>query len=306
MRYQDKKIILPEEVKNVYAIGDIHGEFMPVVNDLLESCKLKDAAVVICGDIGMGFNSKNWYISMFRKMEHRLEEKNVYLIMFRGNHDDPEYFKYVENDLLSDSFPHCILADDFSIVETDEEKAYPWRCLLWGGARSIDKCQRIIGQTYWKGEMPLPLPDEFKKEFLDNKHEIHCVCSHTAPSICFPKTKGLVADFAKYDKTVEEDCKKERELLTEGAYSLKAANLFTLKLWCYGHFHDTIWNYMHASSELNLLGIQFIGLDMFRNSFYCKEFVGKRYDLFKREHGVNIIKIYDVVFKKSYNEEIDI
>ena len=63
MIYPDQKILLPDTVKAIYAVGDIHGEFMACVNDLTESCKLKDAAVIVCGDIGMGFNSYDWYKS---------------------------------------------------------------------------------------------------------------------------------------------------------------------------------------------------------------------------------------------------
>lgn len=294
MRYQDKIIPLEEKVKNIYAIGDMHGEFMPVVFDLLNSCKLKNAAVIVCGDIGMGFNSKNWYISMFQKMENDLASKNVYLIMFRGNHDDPSYFKYIEDDTLTKEFPHCILAEDFSIVAAPVKYNNYWNCLLWGGAISIDRTQRISGQSYWLDETILSLPDNFKKTNLDPRTAIHCVCTHSAPSFCFPKTKGFVEDFAKYDKTLIQDCEKERELLAQGAYELKSANPMSLKLWCYGHFHETYWNYKEASDELKRLNIQFIGLDMYRNSFYAKKYASDHYDIFNRSHSVNLVKLYSI------------
>ena len=297
MRYPDQYIKLPDTVKTIHAIGDIHGEFLSCINDLTESCKLKDAAVIVCGDIGMGFNSPNWYISMFHKLEMRIAERNLYLICFRGNHDDPSYFVYKENDELTKRFPHIILAEDFTIVEAADQ----YKILLWGGARSIDKVNRLEGYSYWSGEMPKELPEKFK----ENGFDLNCVCSHTCPSFCFPITKGGVAEWAKYDNVLLEDCEKERQYLTEGCQHLMINNPFTLELWCYGHFHDTIWNYSYANDELYRYSkCQFIGLDMFRNSSYDrKNIVGKRYGIFNREHANDIIKIHTVVLRNSYAKE---
>ena len=278
MIYPDQKILLPDTVQAIYAVGDIHGEFMACVNDLTESCKLKDAAVIVCGDIGMGFNSYNWYVSTFRKMNERLSERGIYLICFRGNHDDPAYFRYDKGSRITEEFPHVILAEDFTIVDAVEP---------------IDKANRIEGHSYWSGEMPQALPDRFKEEGF----EINCVCSHTAPAFCFPITKGGIVGWSRYDKDVIGDCEREREILSEGCSYLMNNNRFTLGLWCYGHFHETIWNYSTANKELSEFArCKFVGLDMLRASSYDrKDQVNQKLCLFDRKHANNIIKIHTLL-----------
>ena len=293
MIYLDQKILLPDTVKAIYAVGDIHGEFMACVNDLTESCKLRDAAVIVCGDIGMGFNSYDWYISTFRRMEERLSERGIYLICFRGNHDNPAYFRYNTDSRITTEFPHVILAEDFTLVDAPERGDQPYRVLLWGGARSIDKANRIAGYSYWSGEMPEALPDRFKEEGFD----INCVCSHTAPAFCFPITKGGIVGWSRYDKDVVRDCEREREILSEGCGYLMKNNRFTLELWCYGHFHETIWNYSTANKELSeYASCKFVGLDMLRSSSYDrKDQVNQKLGLFDRKHANNIIKIHTLL-----------
>ena len=68
MRYQNKLIKLDTKlVKTIFAVGDIHGEFLTFADDLVNSCKVKNCCVIVCGDIGLGFYSRDKMKEFFQR-----------------------------------------------------------------------------------------------------------------------------------------------------------------------------------------------------------------------------------------------
>ena len=50
-----------ENIKEIYFTGDIHGNFEMLIFCIIQK-RLYDAAVIVAGDIGMGFYKHNYYI----------------------------------------------------------------------------------------------------------------------------------------------------------------------------------------------------------------------------------------------------
>lgn len=288
MRYPNKKIILDvNKVKTLYGVGDIHGEFLTFADDLVNSCKVKNCCVIVCGDIGLGFYSREKIAEFFQRMQEMFSANDIYVIFFRGNHDDPAWFEYADDEFAV-NYPNIIIAEDFTVVEHNND-TYPYKILLWGGAVSIDRTRRMLGRSYWHGEEVIPLPAEFS----DDK-EIHCVCSHSAPDFCLPINSDNLASWYLIDSELAKDLKKEREILSIGAHTLYKANKSTLSLWLYGHYHDMYYNNHRMNDEISTFPtVQFIGLDMMRNTkFDVFNLNADTYNFYNRKHKNHLIEIF--------------
>jgi predicted phosphodiesterase len=243
------------EYKDVLFVGDIHGEFNPLVWDAGTRKGVKDALIVVCGDIGMGFYKPTYYRDTFKSMDKKLKERNIALAMFRGNHDDPLYFKGAAKESLS-VFDAIHLIEDYSVLGTCIGDV-----LCIGGARSIDRVSRILDVSWWFGENVQPMPDGFLDELAKDGRNVRVVCSHAAPSIALPNDIDIPPDSQLYqwglrDATLLEDNRNEREYLTKILQDLKDAGQ-PVEYWIYGHYHECFYK-EHD-------GVKFIGLDMLRS-----------------------------------------
>lgn len=296
MRYKDK--LIPLDTKTVhalYAVGDIHGNFMLFADDLINSCKVKNCAVIVCGDIGLGFLSFGLIASEFEKIEVMLAKRNIFVIFFRGNHDDPSWFEY-KDDTFADNFPHIIIAEDF-IVADYQKKSYSYKTLLWGGGISIDRKWRIEGMSYWKNEDIVPLHEELFDKY--SLRDIDFVCTHIAPDFCQPYSDKNLKDIFRIDSELKEDLANERKILSSGAELIYNHNKDTLITWVYGHYHNMYYGFnMNAEMESKCPGVHFIGLDMIRTSNHSiKDFNKSRYDFYNRKHKNHIITLFNIYAK---------
>ena len=289
MRYPNKKIILNTElVKTIYAVGDIHGEFLTFADDLVNSCKVKNCCVIVCGDIGLGFYSREKTKEFFQKMQTMFSAKNIFVIFFRGNHDDPTWFEYIDDEFASD-YPNVIIAEDFTIVEHSNDR-YPYRILLWGGAVSIDRTTRMLGRSYWHGEEITLLPHEFTED-----KELNCVCTHSAPEFCLPIDSKNLEGWFLIDAQLKQDLDDERKNLATGAHVLFNANKSSLSLWVYGHYHEMYYNSPRMNEEIaHFWPVTFIGLDMMRYTSYDVRSTNEdTYNFYNRQHKNHLLKIFE-------------
>lgn len=249
------------EYKQVRFIGDIHGEFAPMVWDIIERKKLSDTLVVVCGDIGMGFSKPQYYTQEFAYHEKKLSKNNVMVAMLRGNHDNPLYFNNPE---LVEGYTepgHIKLVPDYCILKT-----VCGNILCIGGARSLDKTMRVPDISWWEGEMvTLPSP-EFYDELDGSDIKVDVVCTHASPSVAKPTDEMLDPNsqlilWSRHDKEVIDDNKRERGLLTDIFNTLKERG-HNVHHWIYGHYHQSYYKEFADTT--------FIGLDMLRrNGRFC-------------------------------------
>lgn len=208
-------INLPKTVDKVFVCGDAHGN-LEYIKYRVNSLHLENTAIFLCGDIGLGF-SPNWESKMLEIFRRKFQERNVFVIAVRGNHDNPDIFQ--DEELTS----NWLNVKDYTVVNV---KGQNFLCV--GGGISVDRASRIPYKSYW--------PNEQVKYQPKVNQQIDVIISHTAPSFCYPNFKGdFVFNWAKQDENLLADIEEERQTMDKVFDDYKE----TLRCWYYGHFHDS-------------------------------------------------------------------
>ncbi len=236
------KINLSNTIKDIYTVGDVHG-FHNIVTYYIRQHEIRDSVFIFCGDVGIGFERLNHYTDHVIPELHKVLKKfNDIFIWIRGNHDDVNYFN---NQLINTNYIKCV--PDYSIVNVCNHNI-----LCVGGGISVDRSFRkqndsvnIVRymkyhgcdyktaelnalKTYWEDEPVIYQPKV--------KEHINIICSHSAPSFCYPYDKGdIVMEFAEYDHDLIKDINKERSILDKVYEDYKDE----VTHWYYGHFHKS-------------------------------------------------------------------
>lgn len=215
-----------KEKRSLIICGDVHGYFEKLVWTIIERFKIKNASVIVCGDFGVGFESKNHLNNLYKHCESKLEKSDITIYVIRGNHDDPEYFKNPEKY----DYKRLKFLEDHKVYEIEGQKIY-----TIGGANSVDYLWRVDWnnepghkekgrKVWWEDEDIVKLPvDKLPINTVD------IVVSHEAPLSFSPiisRPEGL--DSVQYGKILES-----RTYLNE---VLKVMNT---KYWFYGHYHTS-------------------------------------------------------------------
>lgn len=253
---------------NICFVGDIHGEFNSL-QGLMKKTNFKDTAYIVCGDIGFGFNKKEYYSKIFNKLSKTASELNCEFIFVRGNHDDKKYFdKRLINRKCFKTIP------DYSVIQTP---LYNVLCI--GGAISIDRtyrklvlkenalkysiyhgctpneAEKLCQQVYWDDE-PCYYDEDKLSQLKLNNINIDIVCTHTCPSFTKPFGKENIGYWLSKDENLERDIDNEREVMDKVYNKLKTDG-HTLDMWFYGHFHYHNVQFVDKT--------KFVMLDMCRN-----------------------------------------
>ena len=218
-------------------IGDIHGRLPKIVEQMSEH---SDTLFISTGDCHLGEKPFDSDIEMFEKIEYSLSINNNILVLIRGNHDNPKYFKKTSTfrSLLEETAPHIILVPDYSIIKTQN-----YNILCIGGARSIDRVFKIKDKDWWQNEN-IQKPDD---KFFEETDNIDIIVSHSAPLFAQPLefsdelkfyNSFIVNAYAIYDSKMKNDVYKER-LLLKGIYE-KLNNKYHIQYILFGHYHKSI------------------------------------------------------------------
>jgi predicted phosphodiesterase len=238
------------ETENIYFAGDLHGEF-PTINVTINRFNLDNCAIVVCGDIGIGFEKEEYYIQTFNHLTKTLAKKNIHLFLFRGNHDNKDYF----DGKHFTQFEYIHVIPDYSVISSTTRNI-----LCVGGATSIDRvwrkenmesltvqymkhhscgweeAEKKSKKLYWENE-PIMYDIDELDHLIENNILVDTVCTHTAPSFCNPITKKGLHSWLCADPKLGEDLDKERKTCDEILSYLKE-NEHPLENWYYGHFHS--------------------------------------------------------------------
>lgn len=243
---------IPSQYKSLYICGDIHGEFPTLVYEL-QRHGIEDAAIIVAGDCGIGFEQPTYYDRLYHKLQPKLEGSTILLLLMRGNHDAPEYFEKQSID-----FPLMKTIPDYSVVRFQSH-----HILCVGGAVSVDrrwrrermewnrsKHHRSI-PLYWENEAPVY--DEEKLSGLSRIGKIDTVITHAAPSFCYPQSKDKIAEFLSMDEALGKDLADERHLMDRICDRLKSDGHPVVE-WFYGHYHESHTERI-SGTEFSLLHI---------------------------------------------------
>lgn len=247
--------------------GDIHGSF-DSIRRLVHKNSLEDYLIVVCGDIGLGFSSKEGEYMELSNLNRYLMKRNNTCVLFRGNHDDPSRFVDADTKLTN-----VRIVRDYTVIT-----ACGKNMLCVGGGISVDRTDRIsydygklqayiryhpsgitkeealekCGRTYWEDEPPYFDSGAFD-QIRSIGINIDIVCTHTCPSFCDPTHKNGIGYWICRDEKLSDDIDKERGVMDEIRNRLDEDG-HNVGLWVYGHFHR------HNMEDIG--GTRYVMLDM--------------------------------------------
>lgn len=235
-------INIPESIQDICYQGDLHGAFELTIYHI-KKYNIYNTLFIVLGDCGYGFESLEHYTNnIIPKLTKTLKKHSCSIFYIAGNHDNRKYYN---EQLINTEYVKTI--PDYSII-----KGLGHNILCISGATSIDRTSRIAydnreiirymqyhncnykeaeqkaRKTYWEDEAIVYQPKV--------EESIDIICSHSAPSFCYPYDKGsIVQAYAEYDSKLIEDITKERQILDKVYEDYKD----TLTHWYYGHFHQS-------------------------------------------------------------------
>ncbi len=209
-------------------IGDTHGNHKYIMYQIKQK-NISNINMLHVGDFGVGFTSKkneNRQLDFFNDF---LKDKNIVLHVFRGNHDNPNYFKG------NHIFSNLKLHEDYTVLEIEGKKI-----LGIGGGISIDRENRKLNRhkvTWWEDEVFIL--DEDK---INEISGIDILITHTTASFLPPinldgNFPWIVKQFVPNDPNLLHDLINEREKLSDLLLLLEDKN--NIKYHFYGHFHNS-------------------------------------------------------------------
>jgi DNA repair exonuclease SbcCD nuclease subunit len=213
-------------------LGDIHGNWDVIINHF-EGYNITNVNIIQVGDFGVGYLKKEVESEKLKNLSSFLKERNSFLYVIRGNHDDPSYF-YASSII---TYFNIIFLQDYSILQNSIHNI-----LCIGGAVSIDRRVSkeqsiIIGRNLWWEDEKF----DYNEVEIDNileKLQIDIVVTHTAPKMFYPQHfNHTVTEYAKDDAMLIYDLVLERNLL-QNLYE-KFYDRMMPQYWFYGHFHSS-------------------------------------------------------------------
>lgn len=227
---------------SIYLLGDIHGNFELAQQRIVKQ-NLHNAVIIQVGDFGVGYQSFLDELKAMDKFNALLKQRNTFMYVIRGNHDNPTYFQGVAPRALDQS--HITFVADYSVLELNQQ-----RFLLVGGALSIDRKLHNEGEGYWQAEEFV-----YNKAAISAQTHIDVVVTHSAPNFAPPtQFSELVYSFAEHDPDLIKDLIQERALLTQMYEQLALEPSNRLSHWFYGHFHASK-RAQHKSTQMVLVAM---------------------------------------------------
>jgi hypothetical protein len=194
------------------ALGDVHGNWTPIVN-----FEPTDCLIIQVGDFGVGFLHPKREDSLLKMLSESLQEKNQELWVIRGNHDDPSYF-------LGDGryeYDHIRFIPDYSVGTLSDSRV----AQFIGGGLSIDRVERVAGESYWGKEKLVLKEDQI---FFDAQ----LLFTHVPPYQRMGYEKGaFCTHWCNRDKDLAADLDEERYNIENISRHSKCEKHFS------GHMH---------------------------------------------------------------------
>lgn len=239
-----QNITIDNNVKNVYAIGDLHGyENIVMLNRHIKNMNITHSVMFLLGDNGMGFYINDYDDSSYKSFVNKelrgwktLNQigvnRDITFIAFRGNHDNPKVYDKDFVTPMVKQLSNVIFVDDFAHV-TINSTGHKVICI--GGGTSIDYMFRKPYTSYWFDEEVKDIPfDEWHdmcKEFQPNVILSHVTTAFHRREMGFGELKPYFADNMLIERL-------NKEYNTIGKYVMNIPCVDSSKVqYCFGHYH---------------------------------------------------------------------
>ena len=214
----------------VFITGDKHGQLHTVTRFCEKVGTTIDDTLIILGDVGLNLYGEK----SDRALKTYASKLPITLFCIRGNHEarpsDFGYYKLKWFDKYScfcywdSNYPNILFPKDGTCWINN------YRCLICGGAYSVDKEYRLENEWFWN-----PSEQLSEKEKTDlilsvsQSPNYDYVFSHTAPLSLEPTWLFIPSiDQSKVDKSMEK--------FLQTIYD-KIEKTSTFKKWFFGHYH---------------------------------------------------------------------
>jgi hypothetical protein len=200
-----------------YLLGDHHANYDDLIRALLRK-GLRNCRLVHVGDGEEGYPA-SWDDETPQQLDNAFASLGIQYLSIRGNHANPHVFDG------SIDLPNFKLIVDYTRLEIGGET---W--LLVGGAVSVDRLNRIHGETWWPNE------EMILREDLAGKADV--LVTHTGPSWTTPPWNDFVDGYAQAEDAIGTKTLR-RELRDEAARHDRLFELVKPRIWYHGHFHHS-------------------------------------------------------------------
>ena len=188
----------------VFFMGDLHGQFDPLVNFIEKYGPTRKDTLVLLGDVGVNYYGGR----RDNLLKAILNDVGIEMLCIHGNHErrPTRELGYVAREWNGGmawhepSYPNLIFAKDGEIYTING-----MRYLVIGGAYSVDKYYRLErGYGWWPDEQPSDEIKAYVEQQIAEK-DFDIVLSHTCPHKYEPTEMFLtMIDQSTVDKTTEE------------------------------------------------------------------------------------------------------
>ena len=196
-----------------FLMGDNHGKLVVLENLLQRNVFPNHSDIIVLGDCGLMFTQ---FPPAYLRIDEVLAKQDIRLFLLRGNHDNPDFF-IPENNLS-----HVLLLPDLCKLSYKGKSG-----LVYPGAVSIDRSERMIENFPWFENEEVPSPDDVPND------EVDFILSHGG--ICPPDY--VATGYAKASRWVPYDDKLVADIDAEQLKYRQVVEKTKVKYMFYGHFH---------------------------------------------------------------------
>lgn len=201
-----------------YLLGDHHCPDHEALVKTLAKRGLRHCRLIHLGDGEEGYPD-SWNGDTPQQLDNAFANLGIIYLSIRGNHSNLHVFDG------SVDLPNFKLVPDYTRMELDGET---W--LIVGGAVSVNRLDRIPGETWWPSE-EMTLQEDLAKP-------ADVLVTHTGPSWTLPPSNDLVDHYAAAEAAIGTTSLK-RELRDEAARHDRLCELVRPRQWYHGHHHHS-------------------------------------------------------------------
>ena len=206
----------------VHLIGDIHGDITQIMKENLIKDGIsisKNDVVIVLGDFGVMFKD----IEQHRLALDCINKLDYYVAFIDGNHENFDYLNSLPIVTKWGNKVHKLNNRCFHLMRGNIYKIEGNRYLCFGGAKSIDRDYRVLGESYWLEEEPSSNDVKRLSKSFGDIDSVDFVLTHTCSNTTLHKMKRI--------KPFNDNC-ETRDVLDRIEEKLSSR-----VLWFYGHFH---------------------------------------------------------------------